>query len=97
MNSNDQPSPPAPLDFQSRRANDRAMLSRIVNLEKEMVAVRTTVEVIRSNYATKEDLVRAERALRTELHKELQLMTWRIIGVAGALVAAVYFVARYVH
>jgi hypothetical protein len=36
-------------------------------------------------------------ALRTELHKELQLMTWRIIGVAGELVAAVYFVARYVH
>lgn len=96
MNSNDHP-PSAPLDFQSRRADDRAMLSRIVNLEKEMMAVRTTVEVIRSNYVTKEDLVRAEGALRVELHRELQLMTWRIIGVAGALVAAVYFVARYVH
>lgn len=95
MNSNDQP--PASLDFLPRRANDRAMLSRIINLEKEMVAVRTTVEVIRSNYVTKEDLVRAEGALRVEIHKELQLMTWRIIGVAGALVGAVYFIARYVH
>lgn len=101
MNSNDQPPEPTPLDFQARRANDRAMLSRLINLEKEMVAVRTTVEVIRSNYVTKEDLVRAEGALRVELHRELDKQTWRFVGfmtvVCSALTAAVYFIARNVH
>jgi hypothetical protein len=99
MNSNDQP--PASLDFLPRRANDRAMLSRIINLEKEMVAVRTTVEVIRSNYVTKEDLARVEGILRSQLHQELDKQTWRFVGfvtvVSSALTAAVFFIARSVH
>lgn len=80
---------------------DRAMLSRIVNLEKEMVAVRTTVEVIRPNYVTKEDIARLEGILRSELHKELDKQTWRFVGfvtvISSALTAAVYFIARNVH
>jgi hypothetical protein len=56
MNSNDQPPSPGSLDFQPRRANDKAMLSRLANVEKDLAVVKTTVEVIRSNYVTKEDL-----------------------------------------
>ncbi|MYN06913.1 hypothetical protein [Pseudoduganella aquatica] len=56
MNSNDQPPSPGSLDFQPRRANDKAMLSRLANVEKNLPVVKTTVEVIRSNYVTKGDL-----------------------------------------
>lgn len=56
MNSNDQPPSPGSLDFQPRRANDKAMLSRLANVEKDLPVVKTTVEVIRSNYVTKGDL-----------------------------------------
>jgi hypothetical protein len=101
MNSNDQPPPSGPLDFQPRRANDKAMLSRLQNLETQLVAVRTTVEVIRSNYVTKEDFFREIGILRAEFHKELYVMTWRFVGamtvICSSLTAAVYFIARYVH
>lgn len=101
MNSNDQPPPSGPLDFQPRRANDRAMFSRIQNLETQLVAVRTSVEVVRSNYVTKEDLLRETGTLRAEFHKELYVLTWRFISatlvISGSLTTAVYFIARYVH
>lgn len=72
---------------------DENMEARLIKIESELAAlngeftrVKTDIAVMRSNYATKEDL-----------HKELHAMTWRIYGFAGGLVAAVYFIARYVH
>lgn len=35
-------------------------------------------------------------ATKEDLHKGLHDMTWKIIGAIAALVAAVYFIARYV-
>ena len=78
MNSNDQPPASGPLDFQPRRANDRVMLSRITNLEHEMAAVRMTVEVMRSNYVTKEDLARELGSLNSG-------MSARMDAIAGSL------------
>jgi hypothetical protein len=101
MNSNDQPPPSGPLDFQPRRGNDKAMLTQLAHLGNELTALKMTVEVIRSNYVTKEDLMRVEGALRTEIQKEFTKQTWRVVGfvttVSGALAAAVYYIARYVH
>lgn len=62
------------------------LIDRVNALEKDAAAIKLDVAVIRSNYATKEDL-----------HKELHTMTWRIFGAAGLLTAAVYFIARYIH
>ncbi|CAN7335936.1 hypothetical protein LJR289_001826 [Pseudoduganella sp. LjRoot289] len=80
MNSNDQSPPSGPLDFQPRRANDRVMLSRIANLEHEMAAVRTTVEIIRSNYVTKEDLAREISALAVTLNDKIDAVAGRLNG-----------------
>ena len=75
--------PNGPIDKGSGGADDGPMEARIAALEKDMSVVKTDVAVIRSNYATKEDL-----------HKELHLTTWKIIGAIALLTAAVYFLAR---
>ena len=57
-------------------------VERIVNIERDMA-------VVRSNYATKEDL-----------HKEISAQTWKLVsfvcGFGTALVAATYFIANHV-
>lgn len=54
---------------------------RIVNIERD-------VAVLRSNYATKEDL-----------HKEMSAQTWKLVtfvcGFGSALVAATYFIVKH--
>jgi flagellar biosynthesis/type III secretory pathway M-ring protein FliF/YscJ len=61
-------------------------VERIVNIERD-------VAVVRSNYATKEDL----RGVAVDLHKELNAQTWKLVtfvcGFGTALVAATYFIA----
>jgi flavorubredoxin len=53
-----------------------------------LAALERDVAVIRSNYATKEDL-----------HKEINAQTWRLVtfvcGYGTALVAATYFIATH--
>ena len=58
---------------------------RISALESDMSAVKADVAVVRSNYATKEDLQKAINAL-----------TWKMYGVMTALAAAVFFIAKSV-
>lgn len=56
-------------------------VERIVNIERDMA-------VVRSNYATKEDL-----------HKEINAQTWKLVtfvcGFGTALVGATYFIAKH--
>ena len=79
------------------------MDARIAKLESiaekngtQLATLEKDVAVIKSNYATKEDLARVEGAM----HKEFTAQTWRIIGAMltfGALLsAAVFFIARNV-
>lgn len=65
---------------------------RVGKLESSMTSVMTDVAVIRSNYATREDL-----------HKEISSQTWKFVTyttsmfvtVSSALVAASYFIAKH--
>lgn len=56
-------------------------VERVVNIERD-------VAVVRSNYATKEDL-----------HKEMSAQTWKLVsfvcGFGTALVAATYYIAKH--
>jgi len=54
-------------------------IERIMNIERD-------VAVMRSNYATKEDL-----------HKELHATTWKLIAAIAALCGAVFWMARNVE
>ena len=83
---NDQPPPNtanAPIDRGTGCGDDGDMEARIAASEKDVSALKTDVAIIRSNYATKEDLQR-----------ELHAATWRIIGAMALLTAAVFFLAR---
>lgn len=78
--------PNGPVDKSLASADDENMNNRITALEKDMAAIKTDVAIIRSNYATKEDL-----------HKELHAMTWKIFGFSSLLVGIVYFIVRSIH
>ncbi len=51
------------------------MLRSLKEFEKEMDYIKTDIETIRSNYATKEDI----QSVKLELHKALSALTWKII------------------
>ncbi|AZG09892.1 hypothetical protein EGT29_19640 [Pigmentiphaga sp. H8] len=75
-----------PLDGDGDPPDHDEMERRVKALEDAMVQVRETMAVVRSNYATKEDL-----------HKELNSQTWKLItwttGICTLLVAATFFIA----
>lgn len=66
-----------------------------------MEARVSALEAAIKHLATKEDLVRVEGVLRTELHKEIGAQTWKLVtfvcGFGTALVAATYFIAKLTH
>lgn len=79
-----------PLDNGGGGGNYGDMEARVKALEDSLNALQQDVAVIRSNYATKEDL-----------HKELSAQTWRLVtfvcSFGTALVAATYFIAKHVQ
>ena len=79
------------------------MQARIAKLEslaektsERLGAIEKDVSIIKSNYATREDL----QAAKADLHKAMNDQTWKIItwmtGISTALVAATFFLARFV-
>lgn len=79
--------------------HDGGMDERVKKLENlaektvdRLTVIERDVAVMKSNYATKEDM----RSLAVELHKELHATTWKIIGTVALLCAAVFWMARNV-
>lgn len=71
---------------------DGGMEARVNKLEDfaqdtrdRLTRIESRLDTFQSMFATKEDL-----------HKELHSMTWRIFGACAGLVAAVYFIVKYV-
>lgn len=76
-------------DVTQLKADVTQLKAEVAGLRNDMTSVQVTISRIESrldNFATKD-----------ELHIELHKQTWRIYGAMTALVAAVYFIARYVH
>ena len=78
------------------------LVERVAKLEEfavdardRLVRIETRLDTFSTTFATKEDISKTERILRVELHKELSNLTWKLLGGASALVAAVYFIAKH--
>lgn len=69
------------------------MEARIAKLENDVASIKSDVGIIKSNHATKSDVL----TLSSEFHKELHGNTWKIIGACSLLVAIVFFIAKSVH
>ena len=100
------------VDFSSARSRvapggsppyDGGMEVRAANLEalaektgERLGVIERDAAIIKSNYATREDL----QAAKADLHKAMNDQTWKIItwmtGISTALVAATFFLARFV-
>jgi|GEM_PF-632041 len=78
-----------PIDGGGGGGHDGGMEARISALEA-------------ANLETRDRLARIETRLeavatKSDLHEALHSLTWKIVGACAALVAAAYFVAKYVH
>ena len=71
---------------------DDGMETRVIKLEEFAQDTRDRLTRIESTMATKTDV----SDIRSEMHKEFLSTTWKIVGSQAALVAAVYFIAKYV-
>ncbi len=73
------------------------MDTETTKFEERLGALKADVAVIKSNYATKQDL----SLLKCELLLEMNRQTWRFIsfttGISAALVSATYFIATHSH
>lgn len=81
------------LDNTGGPPDDPRMEERVKRLEAlaektqdRLVVIERDIAIIKSNYATKEDL-----------HKELHATTWKIIAAIAALCGAVFWLARNVE
>ena len=78
---------------------DDAMEARINKLEELAIETRdrlSRIETRLDNCATKADVKDLEATMYKEfatLYKALDGLTWKLIGAAGLLVSAVYFIA----
>lgn len=88
------PGNPRPVASGGGDGYDGNMEARVAKLEDFVVDARERLAKIEARLdqtATKSDLATTEG----NLHKELHNMTWKLIGTAGLLVAAVYFVTSH--
>lgn len=94
------PSKKGPIGNGGGPPQDENMEARVKKLEDELLTIKTDLGIIKATHATKTDISDIKVAIsasETSIHKELHALTWKLIGVAGALVAAVYFVATHAN
>jgi hypothetical protein len=78
-----------PVDGGGEPPYDDGMEARVTKLEAAAQDTRdrlVRIETRLDSIATKEDM-----------HRELHSLTWKMISAQAALVAAVYFVAKFIH
>ncbi|MDV0369144.1 hypothetical protein RVO90_24845 [Enterobacter chengduensis] len=66
------------------------MLQRVKDLEVKVATLVTDVAIIKDKLATKEEI----QSVKTELHKELNVQTWKIIAALVITVLVAVF-AKY--
>ncbi len=79
---------------------DGRMDERVKKLEaaaektvERLATIERDLAVVKSNYATKEDI----KSLAADFHRELHATTWKLIGAMGLICAAVFWMARNIE
>lgn len=79
---------------------DPLMEERVKKLEaaaekttERLGTIERDLAVVKSNYATKEDI----KNLGMEFHRELHATTWKVIGAMGLICAGVFWMARNIE
>jgi maltooligosyltrehalose synthase len=104
--------PPSDADVDNHRRDGeyQRMENRLTLVEHAIAALQADVAVIRSNYATKEDLASIRTAIENvrtkvaesngELRKAMNEQTWRLVTwittAMGMYSGLIYFIARHV-
>lgn len=87
------PDPPEPPHMDQRVAKLEALAEKT---GEQLTAINKDLAVIKSNYATREDIA----TLRGDVHRLINEQTWKIItwmtGISTGLVAATFFLAKFV-
>lgn len=98
------PSSGASVDNRRGRAEDRRMADRLTALEENVAIVKCDIALIRSNYATKEDMATLAGQIaksRVEMLETINAQTWKYVtwttGAMALMTAAVFFIARNVR
>lgn len=80
--------------------DNTGMEARISKLEALIPTLATKEDLMRETSAVKLEICRIDGSIRTDMHKEFTVQTWRIIGAmltfGTLLTTAVFFIARYV-
>ena len=71
------------------------MEARVTRIEAIIPTLATKEDLAKMDGSLRADLAKIAGEIRTEMHKEFHAMTWKLLGGASALVAAVYFIATH--
>ena len=93
---NSEPPSRADIDNRSNEGEYQRMENRLTAVEHALAAVQADVAVIRSNYATKEDVSQ----VRVDLLREMNSQTWRVVtwvtAAMGLYSGLIYLIVRQV-
>jgi hypothetical protein len=94
----------ASVDNRRGRAEDRRMADRLTALEENVACLKGYVALIRSDYATREDIAKLAEQIagsKADMLGMINAQTWKYItwttGAMALMTTAVYFIARNTH
>jgi len=81
------------IDVAQLKVDVAQLKSDVTQLKNDVAGLKTDMALVKATLIEHKEIF----LTKEEFHKEMHKMTWRVCGCMAGLVAAVYFIARYVH